>query len=121
MNSERLFMNHEFEKVKAFAYVTIGPLTDPNYKLLKLEIVGPAQPDPTHRVMRYRGIESVFIPMQVTPACFEMLRQGALVNPNKDHTLWLSLRSLSLDPEMRFRLNRAFMEEDTKYPVGAPK
>ena len=75
----RQLETHKFEEVQAFAYVTIGPLNNARYEVLKLEIVGPADPDPSHRVMRYREIESVFIPMQLTPASFAVLQRKKLV------------------------------------------
>ena len=76
---DRQLETHKFEEVQAFAYVTIGPLANARYEVLKLEIVGPADPDPSHRVMRYREIESVFIPMQLTPDSFAVLQRKKLV------------------------------------------
>ena len=60
------------------------------------------------------------MPMIVTPESIKKLRDmGVLPITVKNDTLWLSMRSMSLNEEMRFRLHNGLLGQTTEWPITA--
>ena len=65
------------------------------------------------------GLETIWMGIEVTDESITRLKQLTLLTPNfQGRALTVSLRSLYLDAEMRFRVNRAFLGDADEYPVA---
>ena len=116
MSEERL-RNFNHAKKSMFAYVAHGDPAKDKLELLRLEVLGPAE---SNRLFakQLKGLESVWLPMRVSAPDIERLKAQKLISEkHMGDVLYLSLRSMSLDKELRFCTHRPLVGDASGWPI----
>ena len=109
--AKELLMNHPHKVPKAYAYVAYGDPAQDMLNLLRIEVLGPSESQEVF-AMKLSHHETTWVPMEVAHHDIVKMQEMGLVDESHiGNTLLLSFPSLSRDEEMRFRLNRAFVED----------
>ena len=106
---------------EVYAYVTYGAVDQGGMlKVLTLKIHGPASKGIETPAQKVVDLETVWLPVIVSPDSMMTVREMFLIEPSlQGNVLWLSLASLTIDPELRFRIHRNFVGEDAGWAVAA--
>ena len=109
-NSVRRIQNHKHQPVNAYAYVAHGDPASGTLGVRRIRVVGPVAGSEKAGATKLKKLETTWLPMEVDENDMEQLRRDGLVpQSHLGDVLLLSFPSMSLDKEMRFRLNRALV------------
>ena len=88
--------------------------------MISVEVVGPSRLPDCGGPVKLEWTDTIWLPMEVTPESLDKLKKaGAMDDSWTSTTLLLSIRSLTLGPESRFRLVRGILEGRAGYKFSA--
>ena len=99
-----------------WAYVAYGDPRQETLSVLRLQVVGPAS-NLKLWAKQLKGLETVWLPVEVTEdAIKQCMAKRLLPDTYLGRNLYLSMRSMSLDEKMRFKLNRCLVGDTQGWP-----